>query len=430
MPSAARGGHREQRHRRSVQGHRHRLPPRGAARPVDVAHVHEVGRPRPHVRGTTTPTRRRGSSATSAWRRSAPPRRPGGTSTRRRTRPAGRTPTRTRGTPSSASSGWTSTACRPRCSIPTSPCSTRPCSRSRRRRAWRSSHPGLQRLPDRVVQRRPDRLIADHHAAVLGPRRHARRDRAVRGDGPPRHRVHPGPVGASASRSSPTRTGTRCGPRPRSCASRSTSTSPRATCRCSTNIGHPVSRGADAIYASMGVSFFLSNARTIANLICGGICHRFPDLDFVSVESGVGWIPFALDALDWQWKNCGVALEHPEYDLLPSEYFAPPDLRLLLVRGGGARSTPLDRLGPDNLLYETDFPHPTSMSPGPGARPRWRRTSTSSRTSPASTRTCWQGPARQRGPALQARLTRRAAPTDRPPARRGPGVRRAGRSDA
>ena len=25
----------------------------------------------------------------------------------------------------------------------------------------------------------------------------------------------------------------------------------------------------------------------------------------------------------------------------------------------------MERLGDDNILYETDFPHPTSMSPGP-----------------------------------------------------------------
>jgi predicted TIM-barrel fold metal-dependent hydrolase len=27
----------------------------------------------------------------------------------------------------------------------------------------------------------------------------------------------------------------------------------------------------------------------------------------------------------------------------------------------------LDQLGADNILYETDFPHPTSMSPGPAS---------------------------------------------------------------
>jgi predicted TIM-barrel fold metal-dependent hydrolase len=127
--------------------------------------------------------------------------------------------------------------------------------------------------------------------------------------------------------------------------------------------GHP-DNGPHANYASMGVSFFMGNARTFAQLVCGGICHRFPELNFVSVESGIGWIPFALDCLDWQWKNCGVHLEHPEYDLLPSEYFARQIYGCFWFE---KESLPyaLERLGPDHILYETDFPHPTSMSPGP-----------------------------------------------------------------
>jgi predicted TIM-barrel fold metal-dependent hydrolase len=127
--------------------------------------------------------------------------------------------------------------------------------------------------------------------------------------------------------------------------------------------GHP-DNGQHANYASMGVSFFMGNARTLAQLICGGICHRFPNLDFVSVESGIGWIPFALDALDWQWKNCGVHLEHPEYELLPSEFFKRQIYGCFWFEKE-ALPYALDRLGPDNILYETDFPHPTSMSPGP-----------------------------------------------------------------
>jgi uncharacterized protein len=129
--------------------------------------------------------------------------------------------------------------------------------------------------------------------------------------------------------------------------------------------GHP-DNGPHANYASMGVSFFMSNARTISQLVCGGICHRFPDLAFVSVESGVGWIPYALDALDWQWKNCGVAKEHPEYDLLPSEYFRRQIYGCFWFETESARHA-IERLGADNILYETDFPHPTSMSPGPAS---------------------------------------------------------------
>jgi uncharacterized protein len=131
------------------------------------------------------------------------------------------------------------------------------------------------------------------------------------------------------------------------------------------NVGDP-QNGAHANYAAMGVSFFMGNARTIAQLITGGICHRFPKLNFVSVESGIGWIPFALEALDWQWLNCGVPQEHPEYDLLPSEYFRRQIYGCFWFERDSAHHA-FAQLGVDNVLYETDFPHPTSMSPGPAS---------------------------------------------------------------
>jgi predicted TIM-barrel fold metal-dependent hydrolase len=99
------------------------------------------------------------------------------------------------------------------------------------------------------------------------------------------------------------------------------------------------------------------------DLIFGGVCHRFPKLDFVSVESGVAWLTFALEAFDWQWRNSGVTSEHPEYDLLPSEYFARQIYACFWFEEEAARRAIESH--PDNILYETDFPHPTSMSPGP-----------------------------------------------------------------
>jgi predicted TIM-barrel fold metal-dependent hydrolase len=124
--------------------------------------------------------------------------------------------------------------------------------------------------------------------------------------------------------------------------------------------------GVRPLWASFAPQNFLTNCRTLSNVICSGICHRFPRLNFVSVESGVGWVPFALDSLDWMWKNFGVTLEHPEYDLLPSEYFERQIYACFWFEGAGVRYA-IDRLGADNLLYETDFPHPTSMTPGPAS---------------------------------------------------------------
>jgi predicted TIM-barrel fold metal-dependent hydrolase len=129
----------------------------------------------------------------------------------------------------------------------------------------------------------------------------------------------------------------------------------------------PPEAGAAANYASFPVTFFVGNCRAIATLTGAGICHRFPRLKFVSVESGVGWLTFALEALDWMWKECAVTKEHPEYDLLPSEYFRRQIYGCFWFEHGPGLDAALEFIGPDNLLYETDFPHPTSMSPGPAS---------------------------------------------------------------
>ena len=136
----------------------------------------------------------------------------------------------------------------------------------------------------------------------------------------------------------------------------------------------------------MGVSFFMGNARTIAQLICGGICHRFPDLNFVSVESGVGWLPFALGALDWQWKNCGVAIEHPEYELLPTEYFLRQIYGCFWFETETAFSA-IEQLGAGQLPLRDGLPPPDEHVPRAGLGGDQPRETSSSRPSAASRRT-------------------------------------------
>jgi predicted TIM-barrel fold metal-dependent hydrolase len=117
--------------------------------------------------------------------------------------------------------------------------------------------------------------------------------------------------------------------------------------------------------ARASAQLFIENSNCLADLIFGGICHRFPKLRFVSVESGAAWVVFSLEAFDWQWRNNGVATEHPEYDLLPSEYFRRQIYACFWFEEEGLKKA--IEIYPDNLLYETDFPHPTSMSPGPAS---------------------------------------------------------------
>lgn len=124
-------------------------------------------------------------------------------------------------------------------------------------------------------------------------------------------------------------------------------------------------------FARVSSMIFMDNMRCIADLIFGGVCHRFPEIPFVSVESGVGWLPAALETFDWQWRNGGVRDEHPEYTALPSEIFRRQIYGCFWFERGSA----LDAIGhyPDNILFESDFPHPTCQHPGPrtpARRPR------------------------------------------------------------
>ena len=81
----------------------------------------------------------------------------------------------------------------------------------------------------------------------------------------------------------------------------------------------------------------------MTNIIFCGMLDRHPDLKMVSVESGVGWIPFILEALDYEMsENAPAAGE--DCQMLPSEYFKRQLVRHVLVRAEPQRARP-DRLG-------------------------------------------------------------------------------------
>jgi predicted TIM-barrel fold metal-dependent hydrolase len=113
------------------------------------------------------------------------------------------------------------------------------------------------------------------------------------------------------------------------------------------------------------VSMNQANMRHILEIITSGICDRYPRLNFVSVESGVGWIPYFLEALDWQWANFGPFKEHPEFEFQqPSDYFRRQVYGSFWFEGPSAVAA-VEIIGADNIMFETDYPHPTCQFPGP-----------------------------------------------------------------
>ncbi|CAI7977740.1 MULTISPECIES: amidohydrolase family protein [unclassified Parafrankia] len=114
-----------------------------------------------------------------------------------------------------------------------------------------------------------------------------------------------------------------------------------------------------------GTLLFIGNARVVTNLILSGIFDRHPDLKTVSVESGVGWIPFILEALDYEMSE-NAPEELGRMRKPPSEYFRSNIYATFWFEKNRNKLPALiDAVGEDNILFETDFPHPTCLYPDP-----------------------------------------------------------------
>jgi predicted TIM-barrel fold metal-dependent hydrolase len=95
-------------------------------------------------------------------------------------------------------------------------------------------------------------------------------------------------------------------------------------------------------------------------LFClGGICERHPGLPVAFLEGTGGWIVPMLERFDHQFKIFG----SDDQKTLPSELFArqcmisfdPDEVTLAFTA---------ERLGPDKILWASDYPHPDAKIPG------------------------------------------------------------------
>jgi uncharacterized protein len=119
----------------------------------------------------------------------------------------------------------------------------------------------------------------------------------------------------------------------------------------------------DTKLAIGGTLLFIGNARVVVNIICSGMLDRFPELKIVSVESGTGWIPFILEALDYEMDENAPAAK-ARLSLLPSDYFRRQIYATTWFEQRNLASL-IESVGEDNIMFETDFPHPTCLYPDP-----------------------------------------------------------------
>jgi uncharacterized protein len=117
-----------------------------------------------------------------------------------------------------------------------------------------------------------------------------------------------------------------------------------------------------AVYSSQN---YMSNVRIIVNLCNSNLFDRFPNVKIVSAESGIGWVPFILEAMEYQYDEMftlpgeiGLAKRRP------AEYFHD-HLYVMFWFETSAPAKLIHEIGVNNVLVETDIPHPTCLYPTP-----------------------------------------------------------------
>ncbi len=115
------------------------------------------------------------------------------------------------------------------------------------------------------------------------------------------------------------------------------------------------SRGNGGAIINYAVHSLAPTMEPIANLCASGVLARFPGLRFGSVEAGIGWVAWALCAMDEAHRKHHM-FTRPKLERLPSEYF----------RSHGFATFQEDKPGldlarehglVDNFMWANDYPH-------------------------------------------------------------------------
>jgi predicted TIM-barrel fold metal-dependent hydrolase len=116
----------------------------------------------------------------------------------------------------------------------------------------------------------------------------------------------------------------------------------------------PLKMGARAVTEAL-----LGNAAVLNDLLLSGVLPKYPDLKLVMVETGMGWVNFCLESADYHFDRYGVSAAHDEFTEPPSFYYRKQCYTTYWFEK--MHSFHIDRLGANTIMFETDFPHSTSL---------------------------------------------------------------------
>ncbi|MCB1251390.1 MAG: amidohydrolase [Acidimicrobiales bacterium] len=109
---------------------------------------------------------------------------------------------------------------------------------------------------------------------------------------------------------------------------------------------------------------FANCMMSMVDFMMSGVLVRYPNLKLAYAEGQLGWIPYILERADkvWEhnrgWGAVGDAVPEP-----PSTYYYRQMYACFFDDEFGLTEEALNRIGPSNIVFETDYPHSDSTWP-------------------------------------------------------------------
>lgn len=123
------------------------------------------------------------------------------------------------------------------------------------------------------------------------------------------------------------------------------------------DLGEENSYAADLLYIALGMAEGMS---PMAMLTAAGVLQNHPDLKFVLVECGIGWLAWFLNTLDELYEKRHM-WQQPKLDMKPSEYWKRQGFVTFGDDEVGLRNR--DITGTDCLMWGSDYPHDEGTFP-------------------------------------------------------------------
>jgi predicted TIM-barrel fold metal-dependent hydrolase len=115
--------------------------------------------------------------------------------------------------------------------------------------------------------------------------------------------------------------------------------------------------------AHVQISFTTVNTQmSISDWLLSGNLARFPGLQLAYSEGQIGWLPYQLERLDTLWRKRNYADEWDEHLTEPPSHYYRRHITGCFFEDDFGLSA-LDRIGVDNVTFETDYPHQDSTWP-------------------------------------------------------------------